>query len=81
MLLVEPFSPKGNNKPVFGGGFNGSNTFRGAATFRAIPNKLLNTSVKPGQDQFYPLSDSKQQIKMNSKNPWVKNSQMFAKLS
>jgi hypothetical protein len=50
MLLVEPFSPKGNNKPVFGGGFNGSNTFRGAATFRAIPNKLLNTSVKPGQD-------------------------------
>ena len=46
--MVDTFSPKRNNKPVFGGGFNGSNTFSGSATYRAIPNKLLNTGVKPG---------------------------------
>jgi hypothetical protein len=46
--LVDSSSPKINNKPVFGGGFNGSNTFTGSATYRAIPNKLLNNVMKPG---------------------------------
>jgi hypothetical protein len=46
--LVDSSPQKINNKPVFGGGFNGSNAFNGSATYRAIPNKLLNNVMKPG---------------------------------